>query len=356
MVAALVTATNLGAAPDERQWHLESINVSEAQRASTGDGVTIGLLTGGLPVAHPDLGDAVLPTVRRAAEDLFGGFEQVGADYPGPDDYATGELGLMVAQGGSGLLGVAPGARVQPVICTGLPDDTAACIRWLVDSGADVIDLATAPFPRIGNDFEGIRYALAHDVVVVAALSEGAQMPRDVTAGVILVGGVDRNGNLPPNVLPNGRVSIRAPGTGPSVQAGDEIIGLVPGAPGGHGTLRLPDGDEVAAALVTGVVALVRSKYPELKGPSVINRILLTAADRDGPGRDGTYGYGIVDAAAAVTDDVPEVRANPLGEPGSSGGNSLPVIAVAVGAVILAVAVVTVVVVVTVLRRRRRVG
>ncbi|MGB9036690.1 MAG: S8 family serine peptidase, partial [Paeniglutamicibacter sp.] len=64
--------------------------------------------------------------------------------------------------------------------------------------------------------------------------------------------------------------------------------------------------------LVAGVAAMIRSKYPEMKAPQVINRILATARDAGKPGVDNLYGHGILDAHAALTADVPQVEANPM--------------------------------------------
>jgi len=65
--------------------------------------------------------------------------------------------------------------------------------------------------------------------------------------------------------------------------------------------------------LVAGGAALIRSKYPELKAPDVINRILKTARDTGAAGVDNLYGYGIINANAAVNNPVASVSENPLG-------------------------------------------
>ncbi len=55
-------------------------------------------------------------------------------------------------------------------------------------------------------------------------------------------------------------------------------------------------------------------EHPELDAANVINRIVATARDAGTPGSDPIYGYGLVDAAAAVGASVPTVTANPMGE------------------------------------------
>jgi hypothetical protein len=60
-------------------------------------------------------------------------------------------------------------------------------------------------------------------------------------------------------------------------------------------------------------VALVRAAYPNLDAANVINRVLVTAQPVGDIAPDPLYGYGLVDAYAAVTANVPLVSANPLG-------------------------------------------
>jgi len=73
------------------------------------------------------------------------------------------------------------------------------------------------------------------------------------------------------------------------------------------------DGTSGSTAIVSGVLALIRAKYPDLNAANVVNRLFKTATDKGDPGRDATYGFGIVDAYKAVTADVAPVEADPLG-------------------------------------------
>ena len=63
----------------------------------------------------------------------------------------------------------------------------------------------------------------------------------------------------------------------------------------------------------SGVAALIRSKWPEMSAKQVINRIVSTAKDTGTPGKDPLYGFGVLNAEAALKDDVAEAKANPLG-------------------------------------------
>ncbi|PRY22015.1 S8 family serine peptidase [Pseudosporangium ferrugineum] len=351
---AVLPATPASAGPRDQQWYLDELHVPEAHRVTRGDGATIGLLTNAFPAAHPDLDGRVLPVMRRKGG-LLGGVVEAPADYPVPDPLATAEMGLMVAGGGAGLLGVAPGAKVRPVICPGLAEDTDACLRWLVDDGVDVIDLSQAVFSGLGSGFDGIRYALAHDVVVVLALKDGAQLPAAQRKGVILVGGLDRGGKLAAGATPDNRVTVRAPGGDPVTSGpGSRPVTLDPSAPGGYGAPVTLGGDRAAAALVTGVVALIRARDPALDAPTTIDRLLRTAKDLGPPGRDDDFGHGLVDAGAAVTATTAPVASNPLGDPDEPANHWITWQRVLIAAtVVLALAGLAAAIAV-VLRRRRR--
>jgi subtilisin family serine protease len=88
----------------------------------------------------------------------------------------------------------------------------------------------------------------------------------------------------------------------------DPLIGALPNDSYTHWS-----GTSGAAPLISGLAALIRADDPSMSAHQVINQILETAQDSGDAGQDHLYGRGIVDAAAAVTADVPPVSANPMG-------------------------------------------
>ena len=77
--------------------------------------------------------------------------------------------------------------------------------------------------------------------------------------GVIAVGATDRNGRLESFSARHSYVAISAPGGGMTVAA-----------PGGYDTLSTTD---MSAALVAGVAALIRARYPRLSAAQVAEAI-----------------------------------------------------------------------------------
>jgi subtilisin family serine protease len=165
------------------------------------------------------------------------------------------------------------------------------------DKGAKVINLSltTAPVPELT---EAVRYAIAHDVVLVAAAgNDGTSSSNEpdkkeypaAYEGVIAVAGVDENGDHVQSSTTGDYVDIAAPGL--------KIEGPAP--QGGGYLLETEGGTSFAAAYITGTVALVRAYRPDLKGPEVVQRILRTA-DRPANGWDKNVGYGVVNPYWAV--------------------------------------------------------
>ncbi|HET9876399.1 MAG TPA: type VII secretion-associated serine protease mycosin [Mycobacterium sp.] len=127
---------------------------------------------------------------------------------------------------------------------------------------------------------------------------------------VLTVGAVDSEGApLDKTSMAGPWVSIAAPGT--------DIEGLSPredslmyAVDGPDNSLLVPSGTGFSAAIVSGVAALVRAKYPELSAHQIINRLTHTAR-APARGVDNQVGYGIVDPVAALTWDVPDGPAEP---------------------------------------------
>ena len=122
---------------------------------------------------------------------------------------------------------------------------------------------------------------------------------------VLTVGAVDASGAPMDKLSVAGPwVSIAAPGT--------DVVGfsprddsLVNAIDGPDNSLLVPAGTSFSTAIVSGVAALVRAKYPNLSSHQIINRLIRTAR-APARGVDNQIGYGVVDPVAALTWDVPD--------------------------------------------------
>ena len=121
---------------------------------------------------------------------------------------------------------------------------------------------------------------------------------------VVSVGAIQESGDPAEFSVQGPWVSVAAPGT--------DIISLDPASNGLantsiQGGQKVPiQGTSFAAPYVSGIVALVRERYPKLTAPQVMNRIKLTAQHPAAPGgRDNVTGSGIVNPVAALTTYIP---------------------------------------------------
>jgi membrane-anchored mycosin MYCP len=130
---------------------------------------------------------------------------------------------------------------------------------------------------------------------------------------VLSVGAVDNTGAPVSKSLAGPWVAAAAPGVG-IMGLSPETGGPVNAYPPIHpGEKNMPIwGTSFSAAYVSGVVALVRAKYPGLSAHQIINRILQTAHNPP-RGVDNQIGYGVVDPVAALTFDVPAGERLPPG-------------------------------------------
>jgi membrane-anchored mycosin MYCP len=122
---------------------------------------------------------------------------------------------------------------------------------------------------------------------------------------VLTVGAVDSSG------APMEKLSVAGPWVGIAAP-GTDVAGLSPrddslinAIDGPDNTLLVPSGTSFATAIVSGVTALVRAKYPNLSAHQIIDRLTRTAR-APARGVDNQIGYGIIDPVAALTWDVPE--------------------------------------------------
>ncbi|MDG4816884.1 MULTISPECIES: S8 family serine peptidase [unclassified Micromonospora] len=288
------------------QWHLDTLRIPEAHKLTRGAGVTVAVIDGGVYAAHPDLRGQVLRGTSRSSGVRADGQ----ADPDREKGHGTAMAGIIAGRGGGSmrLLGIAPEAKILPV-ALGEPRewDIAGGIRWAADAGAGVINLSVGTPGDDPQVTEAVEYALGKGAVLVAAAgnraaSQGVPTPANVP-GVLAVAGTGKNGSRWSGSVTGPEVGIAAPG--------ERIISTVPPpvSPNGYG---VGDGSSNASAIVSGVAALVRSRYPRLDAANVVNRLIRTARDRGAPGRDPEYGFGGVDVLAALTAAVPEVTGNPL--------------------------------------------
>jgi len=309
------------------QWHFDQINMESAWDLSTGSGVIVAVLDTGVA---QDLEDSPVYFVD--------GYDFINTDDDADDDNGHGShVAGTIAQNtgnGIGVAGVAYGASIMPVKVlnrkgSGSYLTIANGIVWAADHDADIISMSLGgpcDFSSMVLE-DALKYAYDNGVVIVASSgnsgSEEYSCPAAYDDYVIAVGATRFDEAVPgyssyysytahPTIKQY--VDVTAPGGDTSVdQNGD-----------GHGdgvlqqTLRgyyFYQGTSMAAPHVSGVAALVIANgNADANGdgttsPDEVRNVLESSVkDKDIPGWDPKYGYGIIDAYAALqwtTDDTP---------------------------------------------------
>ena len=304
----ITTALPVGAAPRGRedQWWFSAWAIeSKVWPISKGSGVTVAVLDSGVNGRLPDLQGVLVPGTDLVT--MGGGDGQIGPTSDMDDSHGTGMASLIAAQGtGTGYVGVAPEAKVLSVTSNQIVWPKA--IRFAVDHGAKVINISQGQAAVKGCNPElqnAVSYAVQRDAVVVASAgNEGDQtnLPNEPAncPGVLAVGAVDNQKRPWAGSERQPYVAVAAPG--------DDVNALFADGRVGTGLA----GTSQATALTSAVVALIRSKYPQMSAREVVQRVINTSSDVGPPGRDNMTGYGVVIPHAALTAKVSKAAPNPV--------------------------------------------
>ncbi|WP_247629558.1 S8 family peptidase [Microbacterium croceum] len=300
------------------EYWLDGARIREAWQTTRGDGVTIAVIDTGIGIVPATFGDAVIGGTDVSGTGTPDGRTPLGAIDGNHGSWVASLAAGRGAPDGTGMIGVAPEANLLSIsvgfgAAAAVPftEQVAKGMRWAVDNGADIINLSfttnTLDWDESWDD--AFLYAFEHDVVVVVAAGNRGSGTSIIGApatipGVLTVGGVDQTGTASVEASTQGiTIGISAPSEG--------LLGV-----SADGKLASWSGTSGAAPIVAGIAALIRSAHPDIKAIDVINRIIKTAIPVDGAEKpsDPLYGYGLVDAAAAIDADLPAVDKNPMGD------------------------------------------
>ncbi len=320
----------------EKQWglknnqYLKDINILEAWDTEKGDpNVVVAIIDSGIDYTHPDLAGNIWTNPREIEgnnidDDCNGFIDDVRGwnfedgnndpiDYFGHGTHCAGIVSA-VTDNNIGIAGVTQNCKIMPVKVLGDGNsetwEIANGIIYAADNGADVISMSIG-FLNIFNGYikvvrilhNAINHANDKGVVLVAAAGNSGK-PICTYPGsdelVISVGSISKDGSLSYFSSYGPNLDVVAPG--------DNIISTLPSYEdflynktyGKSPYYDYLSGTSMACPYVAGVAALLRSYNGALSNYKVRQILQDSTEDLGISGYDWIYGYGLVDAGAAL--------------------------------------------------------
>lgn len=248
---------------------------------SCGPEVTLGIVDTGINPDHDTFAGARLEVLQL----------ETGED-PSREMHGTSVASLLVGDPGSRTPGLVPDLRLVAVDAfhqSGADEraDAFSLIRamdMVREKGAQVLNLSLAG-PANSVLEQAVARMVADGMVIVAATGNGGARAEPAFPaaypGVIAVTAVDRGGKIYRRAGRGAHVHLAAPGvevwTAASISGG-----------------RPKTGTSFAAPFVSAAAARLLQSDPALTPEGVAERLAITATDLGDPGRDDTFGHGLL--------------------------------------------------------------
>lgn len=308
----------VSSAASRLRWGLKAIRAPEAWRITQGsEEVIVAIIDSGIDYTVPLLRDHMWKNPGEIPgngidDDKNGYVDDVhGWDFRDNDPdslvgtpisyHGTFVAGLVAASvdAATGVGGVAPRVRIMDIRFLDSRGffyksdwwKLAQAIEYAVENGARIINLSL--YARVdppGFVCHAIRNATKRGVLVITiAGNEGSRVKAfGRLPDVVTVGAVDKHMSPAPFSSRGPEVDLAAPGV--------DVISIVPG-----GVPVSSSGTSFAAPHVAGTAALLWALDKRLSPEGVREILRSTARDVGSPGKDEATGFGLVDAAAAIT-------------------------------------------------------
>jgi subtilisin family serine protease len=269
------------------QYSLAKLGLAPVHKISQGRGVSVAVIDTGVDVSHPTL-----------EKTLNQSFNAVGDGKPKAQRHGTAIAGLIAGQGK--VQGVAPLSSLlvvrafymhpvykRPVTSSAI---LLRALDWAFANKARIINMSFAgPFDPLVK--AALTSAYNKGVILVAAAGNGG--PKAAPAypaayeNVIAITALDHKDKLYAHANRGNYVTAAAPG----------VDVLVPSLKKGY---RYSSGTSIAAAHISGLVALLLERHPEASAEAVVNALQSSAHDLGPKGYDVQFGAGRADAHATL--------------------------------------------------------
>ncbi|MCL4561479.1 MAG: S8 family peptidase [Chloroflexi bacterium] len=280
-------------------------------------GVVVAVLDTGVDLDHSALAPNLLPGASCLSLSLNQCTTDIAPD--DPNGHGTHVAGIVAATlDGGWVVGVAPRVKILPVQVldadgNGTSLSAAKGILWAA-SRARVLNLSFSG-PRSNDTLNAaVAQVVAQDNTLIVAAAGNffiggnpVQYPA-AYPGVVAVAAVDSGNNHASFSNTGNYIDLAAPG-----------VGIFSTYNSGYYTMS---GTSQATPHVSGVAALIWSLWPQYTAAQVTSVLESTARDLGSPGWDSTFGWGLVNAAAATS--APLLKAGSSEVSASSSQDNLP--------------------------------
>lgn len=272
-------------------WHVGKIGANAAWDLAQGHGVTIAILDSGIDAAHPDL-----------APNLVGGYNVYDANTNLADvcGHGTSVAGAAAAVNDNalGVAGIAGRARIMPVRvaykkatdggCYAAYSTVASGLVHAADNGARVANVSYGGVTTSSSVTSAANYMKSKGgLVFVSSGNTGTDQGYAPNGAMIVVGATTSSDTRASWSSYGSFVTLAAPGSGIwTTRMGNSYAAV--------------NGTSYASPVAAGVAALMMAAAPTLDNGRIESLLFATAVDLGTVGRDSYFGYGRVDAAAAV--------------------------------------------------------
>jgi thermitase len=267
------------------EWHLNKVGATTAWDTTQGAGVIIAILDSGVDGTHPDLAPQMVPGYN---------FYDNNTNTADANGHGTAVAGVAAAATNNalGVAGVAGQARIMPVRIADANayayySTIAKGVTYAADNGARVVNCSYGGVAGSATIQSAAQYLKNKGgLMFVSAGNNGIDENIAPTTTMIAVSATDQNDYRTGWSSYGNFVSMAAPGITYTTSRG--------------GSYDNWQGTSFSSPLAAGVAALMMAAKPSLGSADIEKLMFSTAVDIGAAGRDIYYGYGRVDAAAAV--------------------------------------------------------
>ncbi len=320
------------------QWWIGRLGLPAAWDISRGAGASVAVIDTGVDSGHPDLSGKVQQSTDN---DTIAGHGPATQDENGHGTHVS-SIACGAGNNGVGMVGVGLDCQLL-VYKSDLSDGSVArSIIQAADAKADAINMSfgtdgTTPPARVIVD--AINYAVAHDVVVVAAAADSPVEEQgdpanvlqptgsgpDITAGKgLTVTSANQAGQRSSFAGRGSQISLAGygsfndggggppglfgafPGNATELESGGSALFPQPGCNcrttfQGDSRFAYLQGTSMATPMVTAIAAMVKDLNPDLRAADVVRLLKETATRPAGTGWTPDLGWGIVNPLVSMT-------------------------------------------------------